>query len=226
MNLPLQTHSVIVGCLLGDAYLYPNGTLQIEHSLDQAEYVWWKYEKLKSVAGKSPVVVERYDRRYGKIYRSFRFYTKAVLKGFRVDFYCGRRKIVPTRIAEWLDPVALAVWFMDDGGRGARTPKGLVINTSGFSENEQAFIQRLLAEKFGVRVNIHKVGRGFQLYVAVDSFKKFAELISPHLLPQMSYKLPVDPVTTEGNAPEMVTDPERDNLRSSSHVGSRVRPAR
>jgi sRNA-binding regulator protein Hfq len=209
MNLLPEARSIVVGSLLGDAYLYPNGTLQIEHSLDQASYVWWKYEKLRGIAGKLPTAVQRYDARYSKTYQSLRFYTRAVLKELRFEFYRDRRKVIPARIVEWFDPLALAVWFMDDGGRGARTPKGLVINTSGFSADEQLLLQRALAERFGVSVSIHTVGRGFQLYVKVESFDRFAELISPYLLPQMSYKLPVDPVTTEGKNPEMVAGPRR-----------------
>jgi len=188
--------SVVVGVLLGDGYLTPNGSLQVEHCLAQAEYTFWTYEMLGSIAGKPPATVERYDRRTDKIYRSVRFYTKTVLKPFRDVFYCGRRKIVPSRLAGLLDPLALAVWFMDDGGRGARTPKGLVINTSGFLADEQIALQSLLAGKFGVATSIHRVGKGFQLYVRAESYLRFAELVSPHLVAQMRYKIPIDPVTT------------------------------
>ena len=61
MDLTPEARSVVVGSLLGDAYLYPNGTLQIEHSLGQESYVRWKYEKLVGIAGKGPVTVQRYD---------------------------------------------------------------------------------------------------------------------------------------------------------------------
>lgn len=196
INLPLETQSVIVGLLLGDAYLYRNGTLQIEHCLNHAEYTFWKYERLKSIAGKQPTMVERYDLRTQKTYRSMRFYTKAVLKDFRISFYSGRKKIIPSKIGELLDPLALAVWFMDDGGRGARTPRGLVFSTSCFSVEEQILLQSVLAEKFGVKTSVHKVGKGFQLYIRAESFDRFSELVSPFLITQMRYKLPVDPVTT------------------------------
>ena len=133
MNLPPEAQSVIVGSLLGDAYLYPNGTLQIEQSFAHRSYVGWMYQRLGMIVGKAPVLVERYDRRTDRTYRSMRFYTKAVLKSFRDRFYRDRRKIVPDDIGDLLDPLAVSVWFMDDGSRGARTPKGLVINTSSFS---------------------------------------------------------------------------------------------
>jgi hypothetical protein len=128
-NLTPGARSVIVGCLLGDGYLTPNGSLQVEHCLAQAAYTFWKYEKLQTIAGRQPKLVERHDRRTQTTYRSVRFYTKAVLKAFRDGFYQDRRKIVPRFLGGILDPLAVAVWFMDDGGRGARTPRGLVFNT-------------------------------------------------------------------------------------------------
>ena len=196
MNLPPEAHSVIVGSLLGDAYLTPNGSLQIEHCLDQAGYVRWKYEMLKCVAGKMPAMVERWDSRTTRTYRSMRFYTKSVLAGFRDRFYSGNRKVVPASVGEFLDPMAVAVWFMDDGGRGAHTPRGLVINTSGFTRDEQGLLQSVLKAKFGVDVSVHRSGSGFQLYIRARSFSRFSELVAPFLVAQMRYKLPVDPVTT------------------------------
>ena len=196
MNLPPEAHSVIVGSLLGDGYLTPNGSLQIEHSLDQASYVAWKYEMLSSVAGKPPVLIERLDSRTTRTYRSMRFYTKSVLKSFRDLFYADRRKVLPSSLGDLLDPMAMAVWFMDDGGRGARTPRGLVINTSCFGREEQSLLQALLKAKFGLEVSVHRSGSGFHLYIRARSFQRFSDLVTPYLVAQLRYKLPVDPVTT------------------------------
>jgi hypothetical protein len=196
MDLPLETRSIIVGTMLGDGYLTPNGSLQVEHSLDQAEYTFWKYGKLKPIVGRRPRLVERFDRRTRKTYRSLRFYTKTVLKDFRDCFYQSRRKIVPTHLGDILDPLGLAVWFMDDGGRGARTPRGLVFNISSFSTAEHVFLKNLLFDVFGVVSSIHQHGKARQLYVRAESFSRFSELVSPYLIASMRYKLPVDPVTT------------------------------
>ena len=196
MNLPPDARSVVVGSLLGDAHLTSNGSLQIEHSLAQAVYVGWKYEMLRTVAGKPPVIVERYDKRTAKTYRSVRFYSRTLLGGFRDVFYRDRKKVVPEGIGALLDPLAVAVWFMDDGGRGGNTLRGVVFNTSGFAADEQILLRSALKERFGIEANIHFVGAGFQLYVTARSYSMFYELVSPHLVAQMRYKLPVDPVTT------------------------------
>ena len=178
MNRLLQEEeaSVVVGSLLGDAYLYPNGTLQIEHGIDQAAYVHWKYGVLKALVGKEPKGVRCADGRTGKVYCSVRFYTRAVLKEFRSLFYAEGRKVVPEEIAEMLDPLALAVWFMDDGGRGAHTPKGLVINTSCFSVEEQSILQEALAKRFGIETSVHKVGKYGNFTSRRDLSRAFARL--------------------------------------------------
>jgi len=195
-NLTPEARSVIVGCLLGDGYLTLNGSLQVEQCLEQKEYVTWKYEMLLDIAGKRPKMVERFDRRTLKTYRSVRFYTRAVLKDFRSVFYQDRKKIVPSLLGNILDPLAVAVWFMDDGGRGARTPRGLVFNTSCYSAHEQVLLREILYDSFGLVTSIHQHGKGYQLYIRAESFSLFSELVSPYLIASMRYKLPVDPVTT------------------------------
>ena len=70
------------------------------------------------------------------------------------------------------------------------------INTSCFSREEQSLLQTVLKAKFGIEVSVHRSGSGFQLYIRARSFNRFSELVAPHLVAQMRFKLPVDPVTT------------------------------
>jgi hypothetical protein len=196
VTLSQIAHSVVVGSLLGDAYIDKHNSLQIEHGFQQSEYVQWKYQVLHEVAGKPPKVVSRFGVRYAKVYQSLRFYSRCVMSDFRAVFYAGNRKIVPSNLSDLIDEIALAVWFMDDGSRGAHTLHGVVINTSSFSSDEQLLLQRMLSDRFDVSVNIYHVGKGFQLYVSASSYWRFYNLVQPYVIPQMAYKL-VDPVTTE-----------------------------
>ena len=65
--------SIVMGTLLGDGYVYPNGTLQIDHAVRQQAYVEWKYAHLQSVVGKPPRIVERIHPSSGRRSTSVRF---------------------------------------------------------------------------------------------------------------------------------------------------------
>ena len=104
--------------------------MQIEQSAKQKEYVYWKYEQLKSIVSGNPKKVTRYDKR---TYSSYRFYTRALFKQLRKEFYSTEKKSIPLSIQNYLKaPVTLAVWYMDDGGRGANTEKGVILSVPNF----------------------------------------------------------------------------------------------
>lgn len=41
----LLSKQIVFGCILGDGYLNSNGTLTIDHSVNQAPYLFWKYHE-------------------------------------------------------------------------------------------------------------------------------------------------------------------------------------
>jgi hypothetical protein len=49
----------------------------------------------------------------------------------------------------------LALWFMDDGGRGGNTVQGLVIDISAFTQTESVVIQKVLYDKFHLLTSLH-----------------------------------------------------------------------
>ena len=180
---------VILGTILGDGYLYRNGRLQVEHREKDIEYLRWKYRILANLSSGLPKRCVRYDRRTDKKYISWRFYTKPIFEPLRRLFYLKCKKIVPRNDREMdLSPLGLAVWFMDDGGRGARTPKGMVISVRGYSEHDRRSLRSYLEQRFNIKVNLHKNG---QLYFPVATVDKFCKLIRPFMIPSMKYKLPL-----------------------------------
>lgn len=192
-----RIRSIVNGTLLGDGYVYPNGTLQIDHSVKQTAYVEWKFEQLQAVVGKPPRRVERTDKRTGKRSDSLRFYTRSVFREERLLFHPHGAKGVPVNVVELLDPLALAVWYMDDGGRGGRTPLGMVWNVAPFQVVDRKRLQRALDERYGIQTTLQKAGQGTHLYIRAQSAERFVAVVSPHIIPTMRYKLPLDPVTTE-----------------------------
>ena len=182
---------IVLGTVLGDGYLYSNGRLQVEHQEKDIAYLNWKYVGLYGLASGVPKCCMRYDKRTRKAYFSRRFYTKPIFKTLRKLFYPNGKKIAPRDNKEFvLGPLGLAVWFMDDGGRGARTPKGVIISVRGYSVKDRKFLRGYLEEKFNIKVNLHKNG---QLYFPVQTVDKFCRLIKPYVVPSMRYKLPLTP---------------------------------
>ncbi len=192
MDITVNQQDIVIGCILGDSYVYPNGRLQIEHSFQQRDYILWKYEQLRSLVSGPIAECNRYDSRTNKTYKSSRFYTKMLFQEYRSLFYQNGKKHVPSNLEDLLiNPLALAVWFMDDGGKGGNSPKGMVINTSCFQAYEQEILKSCLEKNFGIETNIHKVGSGFQLYITTGFADKFCYLVNKFIIPSMLYKLPL-----------------------------------
>ena len=106
---------ILIGCLLGDAYLTKLGKIQIEQSEKQKEYVEWKYQELASISYSGPKQVVRFEKRDNRVTKSYRFWTRQYFRSWRKIFYRDNHKVYPNDLAEWISPLSLAVWHMDDG---------------------------------------------------------------------------------------------------------------
>lgn len=174
----LNCNSLIVGSILGDAYLNKFGALTVEHSLKQKEYLHWKYPQLASCGflapSSTPKTVTRLNKKTNKKTQSLRFFTKSLFKEQRKLFYPQNVKIVPSNLFEIIDSQSLAVWFMDDGGRGGNTVQGLVIDVSSFTPLEHTLIQRVLLDKFHLKTSFHFYSKeAVKLYIKAESAKRF-----------------------------------------------------
>lgn len=195
MPLSAVQEQVLVGTLLGDGHLERDGRyvrLKVDHGARQREYVWWKYKVFEGFTSREPSLVEVMDARTDKVYRHWRFATLTTpeLEFYHALFYKGRRKVVPENIGEWLTtPLALAVWYMDDGAR--RTDcRALRLHTNAYSWQEQVLLQETLKDNFSVEVRIHRCGRDiYVLYVPAGEAMKFSNLVRPFVLPSLKGKL-------------------------------------
>ena len=190
------------GTMLGDGYLEPHGRgtrLQVVHSAAQKAYIEWKHRQLAEL-NPSPLYY------YAKAkYPFWRFVTTAhpYLTELREKFYVANKRVVPDDILELLKtPLALAVWFMDDGTLSKH--QGTVLfETQSFSVEDIEKLQWCLQANFGLQSKPHQSGkgRGLRLYIGVAEARKLKAIIEPYVLDQMRYKLPFVPVTTEAARP-------------------------
>jgi len=112
------------------------------------------------------------------------FYKTSVLNG---ETY--RRKVVPKEVKRFLTPLALAVWFMDDGT--CYKNKGVRFSTNCFTLDEVKFLGEVLSEKYGLTYSIHKTGvvNQYSLYLPKTNLSNLKTLLLPHMHPSMYYKL-------------------------------------
>lgn len=185
-SLTQLQESVVIGSLLGDGYLRTikgrkDAFLEVNHSYNQKEYVDWKYEILRSVTISGP------RKRRGKEGRvAYRFFTRQLpeLSGLEEAFYVCRRKIVPESIR--LDPVALAVWFMDDGSKC--DARGIYLNTQQFALESQKRLLRVL-DYFSLKARLNRDKSYYRIRFLNSSLPRLKALISNYIIPSMKYKI-------------------------------------
>ena len=187
--------SIIVGSLLGDGAMRckANALLEINHGLRQKFYVDWKYQQLANLVTTPPKARKGNGARI-----AYRFTTRSLpeLTPLFQRFYSDKRKVVPSDLT--LDPLSLAVWFMDDGCKSYRA---LYLNTQQFDLGSQMYLIELLREEWNVKSTLNRDKQYLRIRIAVESVPLFKEIITPHVLNEFQYKFPNDPVTTEAVRP-------------------------
>lgn len=176
-------HSVLLGTLLGDGAMRckKNALLEINHCAAQKSYVDWKFDVFRSLVSTEPKLRRTNGRR-----EAYRFTTRSLaeLTPYYRAFYTDSRKRVPD---VQVTPLALAVWFMDDG---CKSHRAAYFNTQQFDLESQSRMLEILTAQFGIRATLNRDKQYFRVRVAVDSIARLRDLIWPHLLPEMRYKLP------------------------------------
>jgi hypothetical protein len=195
MHLSQRCKEVLIGTILGDGCLERNGRnvrLRIDHSLIQQAFVDWKRRELQELSPSIPRVVRRVDARTGMEHLNYRFSTRSLplLNDYFELFHAGGgAKRIPASISGLLStPLTLAVWYMDDGGRRGDCRSGY-LNTNAYHLTEVALLQGCLAKSFGVSTTVHFAARKPRIYIPKSQFFNFCDLIRPHVIDEMLYKL-------------------------------------
>jgi recombination protein RecA len=176
-------HAIVIGSLLGDGSMRckTNALLEINHSVHQRSYVDWKFGHLADLVATPP---RERSGNGGRV--AYRFVTRSVpaLTPYYRLFYREGRKRVPTLE---LVPLALAVWFMDDG---CRSRNAVYLNTQQFDERSQRTMLELLQEQWGLDATLNRDKSYHRIRISVAATRRLANLIGPYVLPELRYKLP------------------------------------
>jgi recombination protein RecA len=199
-RLSAQQLQFILGSLMGDGCLSPNtrgrsGTrFRMGHGAKQAAYLDWKVELLGNIP------CSRSTNAKGAVFADVRPLPELAELHEAVYFGDGRKHL-SWEYLKALTPLALAVWYMDDGSFTLRS-KGVQERTKGGTGRIEICVeamspgsrQRLvdyLRDSRGLDVTLTRKGARQQSFVlfTTASTEKFQRLVAPYVHPSMEYKL-------------------------------------
>ena len=103
-------------------------------------------------------------------------------------FYHKGKKKINSKIENYLTPLALAIWIMDDGGWAN---PGVCISTSNFELEEVKFLVLLLKKLYDLDCTVQILNNSIQssIYIKKESVPKLINLVLPYMHNSMYHKL-------------------------------------
>ncbi|GAT09846.1 recombinase RecA [Mycolicibacterium novocastrense] len=195
-----QQFQVVLGSLMGDGNLSPNRRdrngvrFRMGHGAKQVDYLQWKTALLGNIKHSTHVN----DK--GATFVDFTPLPE--LAELQRAVYLGDgKKFLSEEYLKALTPLALAIWYMDDGTFTVRS-KGLQERTAGgsgrieicveaMSEGTRIRLRDYLRDTHGLDVRLRLSGAAGKsvLVFSTASSAKFQELVAPYITPSMEYKL-------------------------------------
>lgn len=245
-----ELDQLTLGSLLGDGMLEipiekngkpGNCLLRIRQSVQQLPYLEWKRcilirNGLVNPSTKlvlSITTLLRSDKQYVSYVltskRSTRFSWWETEAYERINSH-KRRKRITRRLLNRLEPLGLAIWWMDDGHLAFNTRsdgKGgsfqLILSTECFTPEENEKIQRYFKVMWDIEWRLMSAGRtnghGKRLVANMTQGGKFLDLVRPYVHPVLAYK-----VDTAGQKQRALTrwKMKHEPQRQPSHVDEEI----
>ena len=209
--------AIMIGLILGDGYISPKGRINVTHCEQQKEYIEYKAKLLHSVTGGKDINIYMINKisTYKKgnkiisqkevVNYSFKRQSKDFIQ-FRELLYPSNRKTITKKVLNLLNPLAIALWWMDDGCltvkytylNGRRVKCGYTLRFYTYlTKEENELIQQYFIDKYNMNWNVVKADNAkdstqWMLRCGVHEGRKFLAIIRDIILtkvPSMSYKV-------------------------------------
>lgn len=199
-----EIKSLLIALLIGDGTISSNFVFKLSHSSEQEEYLKWKISLLNDLNIKNNGLKEYisstgYNEGKKVIYSQMSL--NPTIKALRRSVYIPKKKITKN-LLNWLTPLGLAIWYMDDGHINVNTSKQrsniqhtIKIATCVDLETANMIIKFLL-EKWNIKFRLFKEGTG--TYSIASSCEldaeNFIKIVKPYIMkvPSLLYKIRKD----------------------------------
>ena len=200
-KLSKEQKSLLIGLLIGDGTISSNFVFKLSHSVEQREYLEWKIKLLDKFQIKNNGIKEYistcgYNIGKGVLYSQISVIP--TIKALRRTIYIPK-KTITRKLLNWLTPLEIAIWYMDDGHINVNTSKQrssiqhtIKIATCVDESTVEVIIQYFLDvwnikfRKFPEGKNTFSIASSSE-----EDYSKFVNLIKPFVeqVPSMLYKI-------------------------------------
>ena len=200
-KLSKEQKSLLIGLLIGDGTISSNFVFKLSHSVEQREYLEWKIKLLDKFQIKNNGIKEYistcgYNIGKGVLYSQMSVIP--TIKALRRTVYIPK-KTITRKLLNWLTPLEIAIWYMDDGHINVNTSKQrssiqhtIKIATCVDESTVEVIIQYFLDiwnikfRKFPEGKNTFSIASSSE-----EDYSKFVNLIKPFVeqVPSMLYKI-------------------------------------
>ena len=200
-KLSKEQKSLLIGLLIGDGTISSNFVFKLSHSVEQREYLEWKVKLLDKFQIKNNGIKEYistcgYNIGKGVLYSQMSVIP--TIKALRRTIYIPK-KTITRKLLNWLTPLEIAIWYMDDGHINVNTSKQrssiqhtIKIATCVDENTVEVIIQYFLDiwnikfRKFPEGKNTFSIASSSE-----EDYSKFVNLIKPFVeqVPSMLYKI-------------------------------------
>lgn len=184
--------SIIIGSLLGHSLLDKRGDFGTRIIFIQSgctvEYLMWlhKFLATRGYCSLNKPKLIKFITKNNKVMFQYRInsYTFSNLNWLHEMFYKDNRKIIPRNLSDYLTPLALAVWFLNE-------PRQTIsICNFRVSRADMEYLSLILKNKYNIDTSIQSNGKiGEFIHIKSSSIAVFTQIIKSHILPSLHYKL-------------------------------------
>lgn len=186
---------ILIGSLLGDGHMERDGNgsrFCFYQKGEHVEYILWLHSILFKhgyCKENIPQIQSRMINGKLSYYCRFITFTYSSFNWIYEGFYKNNIKIIPTWIDDYISPIALAIWIMDDGGWIKN--RGIKLCTNCFKLSEVNRLVFILETKYKLNLSIHSTGslNQYNIYISKSNLPILIPLVLPHMHPYFLYKL-------------------------------------
>ena len=204
IRLSKEQKSLLIALLIGDGTISSNYVFKLSHSTLQREYLEWKVGLLNKYGIKNNGVKEYISKcgyNTGKSVLYSQMSLIPTIKALRRSVYTPK-KTITRKLLKWLNPLGLAIWYMDDGCINVNTSKqrSSIQNTIKIAtcvdDNTVKIIINYFDEVWGIHFRPFKEGRNTYSIASSSELdcEKFIKIIKPYIeqVPSFLYKIRKD----------------------------------